>query len=289
MRYTIFKCCPTALFLETCETAIREILARLGVDLAAFDGFGCCGYPLRNVNFKAYVLCSARDMALAERHRVSILTFCNCCFGSLKHARHFLAQDPALREEINRTLAKEGLEYTGRAVVKHLLEVFYQDVGPEAIGRKLGPRYEGLKVATHYGCHLLRPSPVVQFDDPVNPVVFDRLVQATGAGSVPWRAKLDCCGSPSWGIYDQISINMTKYKITDASESGADCLCLACPFCYLHFNQVIEVSRSNGGTIPPMPIFLYTQLLGLGLGLEPAAVGLSPEQTDVLYKVVLKK
>ena len=115
--------------------------------------------------------------------------------------------DTALKDEVNATLAKEGLRYEGGATTKHILQVLHDDIGLEHLQAKLKKTFRGLKIATHYGCHILRPSKITQFDSPFTPTKFDELVALTGAESIPWLTKLECCGSPVMGVNDDLSMN----------------------------------------------------------------------------------
>jgi heterodisulfide reductase subunit B len=132
-----------------------------------------------------------------------------------------------------------------------------------------------LKVAIHYGCHLLRPHEVVQFDNPFAPTKLDRLVEVTGAESIPWDAKLDCCGSPLVGVDDELSIALMEKKIRSAYESGADCICVVCPACHYQFDRVQNMMASAGrqGT-KIIPSILFQQLLGFSLGIDKKDIGL---------------
>jgi len=282
MRFAIQRCCTTADLLKQYETSTDGILRHLGVDFVDIKQFNCCGYPLKNIDYKAHVLCSARNLALAEREGTNILTFCNCCFGTLKRVNYHLRESASLLEEMNRDLHKEGLEYLGGVEVRHLLQVLHGDIGTEAIQDRMVKSLSGLKVATHYGCHILRPRDIIQFDNPIAPTLFDELVEMTGAKSIPWARKLDCCGSPMGGIDDELSMDLAAKKISAARESGADYLCTACPYCQLQFDRVqrILVSKRNG--MQPLPAVLFTQLLGMCLDIGDQMVGLPQNELDAL-------
>ncbi|MBI4763320.1 MAG: CoB--CoM heterodisulfide reductase iron-sulfur subunit B family protein [Deltaproteobacteria bacterium] len=278
--FALFRCCPTAVFLKQYETSTEAVLRKLGVPFLDIHEFNCCGYPLKNFDFKAYILASARNLSLAEKKGVHVLTFCNCCYNSLKQARHHLNQDGALREEINRTLGKEGLSYGQGMEVKHLFEVLLGDIGVEHIKARVIKTFKGLKIATHYGCHLLRPSRIICFDKALAPSKFDQLVEITGAESIPWRLKLECCGSPLLGIDDDLSLDLTQNKIQDAGQSGADYLCSACVYCQIQFDRVQE-RLVSGRSIQPLPSILYTQLLGLSLGIGEEDLGINLNALDL--------
>ena len=208
---------------------------------------------------------------------MDLVTVCSCCFGSLKQADHLLRTDELLRATANAAMAGEQLSCSGSTKVRHLLEVLRDDVGLERIRRERTRTFEGVNIACHYGCHLLRPSDVVQLDDAKSPTILDDLVEATGATSVPWRAKLDCCGSPVWGLNDALSLELTARKVASAREGGADLLCVVCPYCYLHLDRA-QQALAAAGRIDPLPLLLVHQLLGLSLGIDAAALGLAPDR-----------
>jgi heterodisulfide reductase subunit B len=133
MKYALFLGCNIPARLEQYETASRAVLSRLGVGLIDYREFTCCGYPLRNVDRKAFLLSAAGNLALAERDGVNIMALCKCCFGTLKEAQHLLNENETLRKEINDLLKPRDLSYQGRVEVKHFLSVLYHDVGVETI------------------------------------------------------------------------------------------------------------------------------------------------------------
>ena len=281
MKYAIQRCCTTPVVLKQYETSTNAVLKHLGVEFVDIKEFNCCGYPLKNIDNKAHMLCSARNLALAERENLDILTFCNCCFGTLKRVNYYLGEEAPLREDINRALAGDGLKYQGGVRVRHLLEVLYEDIGVDVIRERRMKNFSGLKIATHYGCHILRPREIIQFDNPIAPTIFDHLVQLTGAESIPWSRKLDCCGSAIWGIDDTLSMDLVEKKVSDARRSGADYLCTACPYCQLQFDTVQKILVSERDEVQPVPSILFTQLLGLCLGLDDQALGLEQNTLDV--------
>ena len=280
MKFAIFRCCPTNIFLKQYESSTDAILRKLGIDFFDIKEFNCCGYPLKNIDFKAYVLSSARNLALARERSAMILTFCNCCYNTLKHVAHLLREDAALLADVNHTLAKENLQCATDVKMLHLLEALYHEIGIDTIKSKLVYTFKDLNIATHYGCHLLRPADIMQFDNPIAPTIFDGLVELTGARGVPWNTKLDCCGSPVWGVDDELSMDLSAKKLDDAAGAGADFLCSACVFCQLQFDRVQKLMIARRNTRKPLPSILYTQLLGLGLGIDEKDLGIAQNELD---------
>ena len=282
MRFALFLGCNIPARLRQYELSARAVFGKLDIDVVDIKEFNCCGYPLRNIDYKSSVLAAARNMALAEKYGLNMMVLCMCGFGMFREAEHRLKESEALKKEINAILAKEGLEYRGKTEIKHLLSVLYHDVGLETIKGRIVREYKDVKIAVHYGCHALRPSDVVMFDDPANPGIFDRLVEVTGAKSVYWQSRLDCCGAPLFGVNDELSMDLTKKKIADASKSGADCLCDSCTYCHMQFDDVQQMMVKSGrGDDRALPAILYTQLLGLSLGLNGEAVGLGYNRMDI--------
>jgi heterodisulfide reductase subunit B len=281
MKFALFLGCTIPARLIQYESSSRAVLGELGVDLVDIGEFNCCGNPVRNLNFKAFLLASARNLALAESLNMDMMTLCKCCYGSLKKADHLMKENASIRGEINDALQKEGLSYGGGVEVTHLLYVLRKRLGLEAIKEKVSSTYRDLKIATHYGCHALRPSSVVQFDDPVAPALFDELVELTGAQSIPWATKLECCGAPVLGINDDLSVKIAEKKLRDARESGADYLCAACPFCHIQFDTVQKAIHREQAGDSHLPCILYPQLLGLSLGIDSETLGLGMNQIDI--------
>jgi len=281
MKYALFLGCQIPAHLNQYETSAKAVCKRLDVGLVDVKQFNCCGYPVRNLDFKTFVLFSARNLALASREKLNVMSLCKCCYGSLKKADHLLKEDTSLRDEINTSLQKEGLQYEGDVEVKHLLSVLFHEVGLDTIKEKVARPFADLNIATHYGCHALRPSEIVQFDDPVAPSIFDQLVELTGATSIYWPAQLECCGGPLLGINDELSMDLTEKKRADAKQHGAHYLCAACTYCQIQFDAVQQMISSTRGTNHELPSILYPQLLGLSMGLEARALGLELNQLSL--------
>jgi heterodisulfide reductase subunit B len=280
MKYALFLGCNIPARVVQYETAARAVMRKLGIQLVDNREFKCCGYPVRNLDQKAFLLSASENLARAEKLGLNIMALCKCCFGSLKEAEHFLKEEGGLQEEIKQALAGKGLQYEGKFEVKHFLSVLYHDVGLDEIKNNVSQSYKGLKIATHYGCHALRPSKVTQFDDPVAPSLFDKLVEATGAKSIDYNSKLDCCGAPVLGVNDDLSMNITAKKLTNGKKAGADYLCAACPYCQLQFDHVQKMMISQNGS-EALASIVYPQLLGLCMGIDEDTLGIHMNQLDI--------
>ena len=281
MKYALFLGCNIPARVVQFETAARAVLRQVGIQLVDIRDFKCCGYPVRNLDQKAFLLSASENLAWAEKFGLDVMTLCKCCFGSLKEAEHFLKEEGGLEEEIKELLADKGFQYEGKTEVKHFLSVLYHDVGLDTLADNISNAFDGLRIATHYGCHALRPSDVTQFDDPVAPSIFDKLVEVTGAESVDYLSKLDCCGAPVMGVNDDLSMNLTEKKLTNGKKAGADFLCAACPWCHLQFDTVQKMMISQNGS-EPLASIVYPQLLGLCMGIDEKTLGIDMNEIDLM-------
>ena len=277
----MMRCCTTPIVLQEYEWSTNAVMEKLGIELVDVAELGCCGYPLRNISFRAHILASARNLALTEKENLDLITVCNCCYGTLRYVDNLMKDDPSIRKEVNTTLKKEGLRYEGDIEAKHILQVLYDDVGIETIRDMIVKPFHGLRIATHYGCRILRPSKVAQFDKPHFPTKFDELVEVTGAQSIDWSTKLECCGSPLWGINNELSLDLTETKLRRAKESGADYLCVACSYCQIQFDRVQRMLLIERGPELKLPSVLYPQLLGLSLGIDGETLGLQMNKVSI--------
>lgn len=267
MKYAWYPGCKIPFFLEYYGRASEAVLRALGIYPEKTE-FNCCGYYVRNLDFNSFLLSAVRNLALAEMKGLGIITPCKCCFGSLKHADYMVKNDRRLLENVNRSLALEGLQYKGVVEVDHFLTFLYHRIGLEKLKGKVIAPFSGIKAAAHYGCHALRPSEITGFDDPLTPTIFEQLIETTGAGSVLWPRRLDCCGAPQWETNRRLSLDLMDRKLSDVRVSGADFICTACTYCQMQFGTVqMEISR-NDDTYELFPSVTYPQLLGLAMGLS---------------------
>ncbi len=264
MRLALFVGCKIPAAVPAYETSARAVLWRLGVELVALD-FGCCGYPSRSLRLDTYLLLAAYNLALAGARGLDVLTLCQCCYGSLRHAQHLLAREPAAQDFVSAALAREGLALAAGTRVYHLLDLLAKEVGPDAIVARVSNPQGHLTLAAHYGCHALRPSDVVALDNPAAPILFERLLAATGAHTVDWPRRLECCGAPIAESSPVLAARMRRAKLADAREAGAGWLCTACPWC----QEQLAAGAPDG-----LRVALYPQVLGLALGLSPAELGM---------------
>jgi heterodisulfide reductase subunit B len=274
MKFALFYGCNIPARVSQYAEATAAVCDKLEIELVEFDEFNCCGYPVRNLDQRAFVLSAAKNLAVAEKAELDMLVMCKCCYGSLKKAAWVLKEDQDLKKDVNAVLAKEKLHYEGRAAIDHLLTVLHRDVGTEKLKSRISRTFSGLQIAVSYGCHALRPSSITGFDDPVSPRIFDELVEITGAFSVDWTRKLDCCGAPLAGINDRLAMDMAAKKIASARNAGAHYVCTACPYTHIQFDWVQSRMAAESENWEPLAPILYPQLLGLSMGIDEKTLGI---------------
>ncbi len=279
MKYAFFQGCNIPIRIQQYAKATEAVLNIFDVQLQIVPEFNCCGYPMRNVDEKAYILPSIRNMALAEQAGLDIMVICNCCFQSLKKAQNVVAKNENLAAEIHDILAKEGLTYSAKTQIKHYLAVLHNDIGIGSIKQKLQYRFSGLNSAVIHGCHLLRPREITNFDDSFVPAITEDLMQVAGANSMDWPGKLECCGAALAGINPDLSMKLLNNKISGARSAGADFIVPICSYCHLQFDtaQLNETRGNDTGNI--LPVLLYPQILGLCLGLDANTLGIDENST----------
>jgi heterodisulfide reductase subunit B len=282
LKYALYLGCWIKTELYNIEMSTREVMARLGVELVDLPGFSCCGYPLRSLNMPTMLYLSARNLALAEKQGLDLFALCNGCHASISEVKHALDLDPALVKKVNESLAMEGLEYKGSSRVLHLIEMLNNEVGLEKIEASLTHGLDGFRFAPHYGCHALRPSVVGRPEDPEDPKILDGLIRALGAEAAYYPERLDCCGS-SLGLHDiETALKIAGVKLGSIKERGFDGMVVVCPFCYKMYDtrqDVIKRVIEDEGI--KIPVFYYTQLLGLAMGIDTKKLGLHLNQSPV--------
>jgi heterodisulfide reductase subunit B2 len=240
----------------------RAVFEALDIGLVELEGWNCCGASsAHSFSHTLSLALPARNLALAQETRLDVVTPCAACFNRMKSADYSLRNDAKTRAELESIV---GFQYSGEIAVRPLLAVLYEDYGVDAIAARVRQPLSGLKVVPYYGCLLLRPPEVTQFDDPDHPKVMGELLQALGAEVKPWSHAMDCCGAGLSLSRSDVVQNLVGRLAERAREAGADALVTACPLCQVN----LEMRQTSD---PKMPAFYITELIGLALGLPQAS------------------
>ncbi len=285
MRYALFLGCTVPVRGMNYELSARKVADRLGIELVDIPDFSCCGFPVKSVDIKTALVLSAKNLALAEKEGLDLVTLCSACASVLAEANEALKEDEELRNIINQEL---DIPYNGTIEVYHFVRILWEKVGPQALKEQITKPLSGIRVGAHYGCHYIKPSEVYGFDDPENPVSLDVLIEATGAESVWYDRKLHCCGGGILGIEEGIALAMSKVKLDALKKEGVDALISICPFCTVMYEGNQRKIEKTFDTKYGIPVLYYTQLLGLALGIPPEELGFNLNRVkpkDLLAKI----
>jgi len=276
MTYALFLGCTIPARSRNYELSARRVSAKLGIGLADVPEFMCCGFPIRAGDLDSANVLAAYNLCLARERGFDLMTLCSSCGSALTEAEHRLAEDEEARSRVNGRLASLGLTYGGRVKVRHFARVLYEEVGADRIRGQVKRDLKGLAVAAHYGCHYLKPSAVFDGFDPVeDPQTLDRLVALTGAAPVDYPGKKRCCGGPLHPVDAKTATSVAKGKLDEVVRSGADAMCLVCPFCAVMYDGNQKSIESEHGTEYHLPVLYLPQLLGLAMGFGGKELGLN--------------
>jgi heterodisulfide reductase subunit B len=273
--YAIFLGCTIPARQPNYELSARKTLEKLGIELVDLEGFTCCcPPPIQSINLESSQAIAAYNICLAEEAGLDIVALCNGCFESLAMVNTALKKDSKLKIHINEVLSKVGKEFKGTIEVKHFIQGLMDDIGLEKIKEKVVKPLNTLKVAPFYGCHSLRPSKLLQLDDPERPKIFENLVEALGAESVEYRNKMKCCGGLLKGISDDIALTLAREKLVNSTKAGADCISTLCPFCFVALDIGQLQVKTKFNEVYDLPILHYSELVALALGVNPNELAL---------------
>lgn len=273
MKFSYFPGCSLKGLGRAYEESLLPVMQHLGVELQELDDWNCCGATAYMAvdEAKACVL-AARNLALAEKSGIAqMLAPCAACYLVLNKTKHYFHDYPAMKQTMDHALSVVGLRYSGELPVRHPLDVLINDVGLEAIKQRVVRPLKGLKVATYYGCQIVRPYST--FDDQYNPTSMDRLIEALGATVVRYPLKTKCCGGSLTGTVPEAGIRMVYILLNEAKKRGADCLATVCPLCQFNLDAYHAQVKSEYGPVM-VPTVYFTQLMGLAFGLPEAQLGL---------------
>ncbi|MBW1691668.1 MAG: hypothetical protein DRG87_12825 [Deltaproteobacteria bacterium] len=276
MKYSLFLGCTIPARSRNYEISARAIAPRLDIEFVDIEEFSCCGFPLEASDERGAVLLAARNLCLAEEEGLDICVLCSACASTLTKTAHHLRQNRELRVEVNGELSKIGKAYKGTSAVKHFARILLENVGLERLKSEVTRDLKGLKVATHYGCHYLKPSYIYEgFDDPQDAQSIELILQGVGATNVQYRRKKDCCGGPVLLTDEELALSITRDKLACIKEAGVDCMNLVCPFCSLMFDANQKGIEAKFGSEFNIPVLYLSQIIGLAMGMGRKELGLN--------------
>ncbi len=259
MKVSYYPGCSLHGTAKEYDQSVRAVSRALGIELKEVDDWSCCGATsAHSTNFKLSIALPARNLVAAEKDALDVMVPCAACFNRFKTAEHHLKADKQLKGEVEEII---GGKYHGGIAIRNPIDIIFKDIGLDALEGKVKKPLKGLKPVSYYGCLLLRPPEICEFDDYENPVILDKILDALGADARLWSYKTDCCGGSLTISRTDIVAKMVSKIMTMAREAGANCVVTACPVCMANLDM-----RASDNV--RLPVFYFTELIALALGLQ---------------------
>lgn len=272
MKYAYYPGCSLSSTGREYSESTIAVAGQLGIELNEIPDWSCCGASSAHCTDHLLSLAlPAHTLAQAEAMQLDIAVPCAGCFNRLRGA------EAALKDSRQKSLIEDALGMSLKGSVRSysLLDIIVNQVGLEKIKEKTKRPLTGLKLACYYGCLLVRPASLTGFDDPENPQSMDQLMQALGAPAFNWPFKVECCGGNLAVPRTDIALKMSFDIINLAKESGADAIVTACPLCMVNLDtRQTQMEKQHKAKLQ-VPIFYFTELIGLALGLTPKELGIT--------------
>lgn len=238
----------------------RKAAEALGVTMEEIPDWQCCGavYPMASDEI-ATKLSAVRALESAKEKGQELLTLCSACHHVIKRVNHDMKENADIRMKVNNYLQLEE-PYGGETDVIHYLEMLRDKVGFDQIKAKVVNPLKDRKIAAYYGCMLLRPSKVMQFDNPENPTIIEDFIRSIGATPVETPYRNECCGGYVSVENKKLAQKKVDLIISSAIDKGAEMIITACPLCMYNLDA--------NATEHKLPIVYFTELLAEALGVK---------------------
>jgi len=287
MKYAYYPGCSLHSTGSEFDVSLKAVCARLDVELEEVPGWICCGStPAHSVSeLLALALPLANLRLVEEMGKEEVVVPCASCFRRLKSGQHETAKKPELAEKVSRVLDSP---YDGSVEIRHALEVFLKGEMLAEIAKQGTEDLSQLRVACYYGCLLTRPPKVMQFDQHEYPMSMDAVLRAAGVTTLDWNFKTMCCGAAFSLTETEIVYKLTADVLAEAEAAGANAIAVACPLCHANLDTRQSEIEERLGRKFGLPVFYFTQLIGLAMGIPGDELGLGKhlvETADLLGAV----
>jgi len=254
------------------EQSLRACLGMLDVELQEVKDWICCGATAaHSFNHKLSLALPARNLALAERdgHK-QLFAPCPLCSMQLLKTQKAIAGN-GLRQELSQIVEAD---LRGDSQVLNLIQVF-QNIGLDRLKAVVKTPLKETVAACYYGCLLTRPPDVVHFDDFEQPTSMESVVAATGAKTVAWNYKTECCGAGMTMANEDTVLDLAHKILSNAAAHGANCLVVACPMCHVNLDMKQEAVNRRYGKNLALVVYYLSDLVGLALGISAEQLGIN--------------
>ncbi|HVN59521.1 MAG TPA: CoB--CoM heterodisulfide reductase iron-sulfur subunit B family protein [Bacteroidales bacterium] len=251
--------------------SVLAVAEACGIEIKEIHDWNCCGATAaHNLNKELSVALPARILSLAEAQEMTeVLVPCAACYSRLKVTKHELANRPELAKAV---VEENNLGYKGTVEIINIIQFLDKYILPNLEGKIAKPFDH--KVACYYGCLLVRPHSILQFDREEDPQTMDELMLKAGATPVDWAFKTECCGA-GLSVSRTSSVGRLSGEIMkDAADRGAEAVIVACPMCHSNLDMRREAINDYLGEKLKMPVLYVSQVVGLAMGIERKKLGL---------------
>ena len=276
MKFALFTGCVAKGATRELMLSTQKAAEALGIEFVDMKSAACCGAGV--LSEQSPILAdalNARTFAIAEEQNLDLITICSTCQGVLKKSECHINGDSEYKEKINHLLSEGGHQYMGgKSKIKHFANILATEEGLNLLREKVKHPLTGLKTAAFYGCYVLRPSELSEYEDPDNPTGMEDIFEALGATPIYYENRIKCCGFPIVMMNKEASHDMAGNALVDAIESGADCVVTGCPLCHLSLDSYQPEIRKLQKKGYSIPILHLPQLVALALGYSAQELGM---------------
>jgi heterodisulfide reductase subunit B len=260
MVFSYYPGCTLKTKAKDLDKYARLSAEALGVTLEELENWQCCGgvYPIAKEE-TAPKLSSVRALNQAKELGRDLVTMCSACHNVIKQVNNDMKNDEKIRNKANLYM-KLDPPYEGETNVIHYLELLRDTIGFDEIKKRVTNPLTGVKIAPYYGCLLLRPSSVMQMDDPENPTIMEDFIKALGAQPVKYAMRNECCGGYTTLENKEIAKKKGNAVLENAVQNGAQMVITACPLCLYNLNK--------NATDYDVPVKYFTEVLANALGIQ---------------------
>jgi heterodisulfide reductase subunit B2 len=250
--------------------SVLAVAKAFDIDLQEITDWNCCGATAaHNLNKELSLALPARILALAEKQDMQeILVPCAACYSRLAITQHELNEDETLKAKISEHI---GMEYKGTVHILNVIQMLEKYIFPKVEERITKPFNR--KVACYYGCLMVRPQPILNFDREEDPQSMDTLMSKIGATPIDWAFKTECCGAGLSISRTNTVARLSGNIVMDAIDRGAEAIVVACPMCHSNLDMRRPEINSYLKLKTDIPVLYLTQALGMAIGLEKKELG----------------
>ncbi|MCX6008066.1 MAG: CoB--CoM heterodisulfide reductase iron-sulfur subunit B family protein [Chloroflexi bacterium] len=248
MKTCIYPGCSLTGSARDYNESVLALAEAFDFEAAQIPDWNCCGATAaHNLNKELSLALPARILALAEQNGMDeIIVPCAACYSRLTVTQHELKKNPELKNRVKEILE---MDYRGTCGILNVIEWIDKYILPKLDGKIVHPFNH--KVACYYGCLLVRPNKILNYDRAEDPQTMDIVMSKIGASPVDFPYKTECCGI------------------------------VACPMCHSNLDMRRSDINKYWKENYKIPVVFVTQAIGLAIGLSAGKVGLKRHFVDV--------